>query len=167
MQMSKLHKKISEKGIWETKNRNAVHMQWLKLRHFQVGCIILLHELKKFSSSRWSLPTGVYVWHLVEHDRVSWRCTNGFCCLHHYWWQMDYTRSTVCWLYNKNLQQKKKQCHCNKTTKLFPNHHMMWHDRTISYLANHYFDMIEPFFISTSVVLLLRPIYALPLCCHW
>jgi hypothetical protein len=49
----------------------------------------------------------------------------------------------------------------------FPNHHMMWHDRTIPYLANHYFDMIEPFFISTSVVLLLWPIYALPLCCHW
>jgi hypothetical protein len=61
---------------------------------------------------------------------------------------------------------KKNQCHCNKTTKLFPNHHMMWHDRTIPYLANHYFNMIEPFFISTSVVLL-RPIYALPLCCHW
>jgi hypothetical protein len=27
MQMSKLNKKILEKGIWETKNRNAVHRQ--------------------------------------------------------------------------------------------------------------------------------------------
>jgi hypothetical protein len=133
MQMSKLHKKISEKGIWETKNRNAVHMQWLKLRHFQVGCIILLHELKKFSSSRWSLPTGVYVWHLVEHDRVSWRCTNGFCCLHHYWWQMDYTRSTVCWLYNKNLQQKKNSVTVIRQLNFF--------------LTTIWCDMIEQFLI--------------------